>query len=78
MKTKHHEIDYKEFQIWKDSREVIYASSERESKSLICTLNGGIKVMVAGKITWQGIQPYSAIEAYNSITEEFVSPLKEH
>lgn len=75
MKTKHHEVTLKEFQDWYANQDVLFASSSRERKRLVCSLNGVIKVIVAGKIVWQGIQPFSAIEAYNNITEEYVNPL---
>ena len=49
--------------------------STRENKRLVCSLNGNIKVLVANEVVWQGTQPFSAIEAYNEITEKYVNPL---
>ena len=54
---------------------VLLTSSSRENKRIVCSLNGNIKVIVAGEVVWQGTQPFSAIEAYNEITEKYVNPL---
>lgn len=67
----HHEIDLGGFQEWLAEKEVDFASSTRERKRLTVALNGNIRVSVAGRTVYLGLQPYSAVEAYNSITEEF-------
>jgi len=67
---KHHEIEFSEFQKWFETVEITYANSTRERKSLSCTLKGNFIVRVYKDIVWQGVQPYSALEAYNNITKE--------
>ena len=74
-KLKPHEVTLTEFQDWHSKEEVLFASSSRENKRLYCSLNGNIKILVAGEVVWQGIQPFSAVEAYNAITEKYVNPL---
>ena len=74
-KLKPHTVTLEEFQDWYAKEDVLFASSSRENKRLVCSLNGNIKVLVAGQIVWQGTQPFSAIEAYNEITEKYVNPL---
>jgi hypothetical protein len=66
------EINLEDLQKWYESEEVTYASSTRERKSLTCTLKGNFIVRVAGSIVWQGVQPFSAVEAYNSVTKKFI------
>lgn len=74
-KSTHHQVTLEEFQDWYAKEDVLFASSSRERKRLVCSLNGTIKVLVAGKVVWQGIQPYAAVEAYNGITEKYIDPL---
>jgi hypothetical protein len=74
MRPKPHEIELAGLQEWYASEEVTYASSNRESKRLVCTLNGTFKVKVAGETVWQGMQLYGAVEAYNAVTEKYVMP----
>lgn len=54
-----------------DSEDVTYASSSRERKKLTCDLKGCLRVTVAHKLVYEGINPSDAINAYNSITEKF-------
>ncbi len=68
------DINLAELQEWLSDEEVTYASSSRERKRLTVSFNGTLKVMVDGKTVWQGIQPFSAVEAYNTITEKYVAP----
>ncbi len=68
------DINLAELQQWLAEEDVTFASSTRERKRLTATFNGTLKVMVAGKTVWQGIQPFSAVEAYNAITEKYVEP----
>ena len=74
-KLKPHVVTLEEFQDWYAKEDVLFASSSRENKRLVCSLNGNIKVLVASEVVWQGTQPFSAIEAYNEITEKYVNPL---
>lgn len=71
-----HTIEVSELQKWVETEEVTFASSTRERKRLVSTVQGGLKVIVAGQIVWQGIQPYSAVEAYNKITEKYIDNSK--
>jgi len=74
-RLKPHTVTLEEFQDWYAKEDVLFASSSRENKRIVCSLNGNIKVIVAGEVVWQGTQPFSAIEAYNEITEKYVNPL---
>ena len=74
---KSHTIELKDLQEWIATEDVTFASSTRERKRLVATLNGGLKVIVAGKTVWEGIQPFSAMEAYNSITEKYIDETKD-
>lgn len=69
--TKPHTVELKELQEWLQSAELIFASSSRERKKLVAVPTGGFIVYVAGEVKWMGIQPFSAVEAYNSITEKY-------
>jgi len=75
---KHHELDLAEFlKFLEEEPEVLYASSSRENKRLICKLKGNFEVRVGGEVVWSGMQPYSAVEAYNNITKKWIYPLKD-
>ena len=74
-KLKPHTVTLEEFQDWYAKEDVLFASSSKENKRLVCSLNGNIKVLVAGEVVWQGTQHFSAVEAYNGITEKYVNPL---
>lgn len=67
---KHHEIEINGLIEWLSQAEIVYASSSREHKKLVATPNGTLKVTVAGQTVWEGMQPFSAVEAYNSVTEK--------
>ncbi len=66
--------DFRKFLAEED---VVYARSSRENKSLSVSLNGTLTVIVAGKITYKGWQPFSAVEAYNEATTKWVDPTKD-
>jgi hypothetical protein len=74
---KSHTIELKDLQEWIATEDVTFASSTRERKKLVATLNGGLKVIVAGKTVWEGIQPFSAVEAYNAVTEKYIDTSKD-
>ena len=74
---KAHQITLAELQEWYLDQEVLFASSSRERKRLVCTLNGGYIVRVAGNIVWQGVQPFAAVEAYNAIVDKYDDPIKD-
>jgi len=71
-----HTIEVSELQKWLETEEVTFASSTRERKRLVSTVQGGLKVIVAGQTVWQGIQPYTAVEVYNKITEKYIDTSK--
>lgn len=76
MKTKSHTIELADFQHWLEEESMTFASSTRERKRLVVTLRGNIQIFVGNVIVWQGQQPYSAVEKYNSITEKYTDPLE--
>lgn len=75
--SKDNSIKLEDFQTWLSELENTYAMSTRENKRLVITYKGGMKVMVGGEVKWQGTEPYSAIEAYNAISEKWVNPNKD-
>jgi len=70
-KQKHHTVELSDLQKFISDDYLTFANSTRERKSLICTLNGSLKIFVGHKVIWEGIQPFAAVEKYNSITEEY-------
>jgi hypothetical protein len=77
MKQNYHTIELQDLQEWIETEDITFASSTRERKSLVTTLNGGLKVIVGGTVVWEGCQPFSAIEVYNSITEKWIDVTKD-
>lgn len=75
MKT--HKIEVSELQEWLKTEDKTFASSYRERKSLVVTLSGVLKVIVAGTVIWEGIHPLAAVEAYNAVTEKYVDTAKD-
>ncbi len=71
-KNSPHTIKLEELQQFVEIEYKTYASSTRERKSLLVTLQGTYLVIVAGETIHKGIQPLAAVEAYNSITDEHV------
>jgi hypothetical protein len=74
---KSHTIELEDLQKWIETEDVTFTSSTRERKRLVATLNGGLKVIVAGVTVWEGMQHFSAVEAYNSITEKYIDTAKD-
>ncbi len=70
-------IELSDFQKFLAEEDVVYARSSRENKSLVCSLNGTLTVIVAGKIAYQGMQPFPAVEAYNEATTKYINPIKD-
>ena len=66
MKTKHL-IEINQLLEFKDSNEVIYASSSSENKKFTISLHGGYRVYVNNELKFESTQPYPAIEFYNEI-----------
>ncbi len=73
---KPHEVKLEDLQEWVETTEVVFASSTRERKRLTATPNGNLKVVVAGKVIWEGIQPHDAVAVYNSINEKYIDKTK--
>jgi superfamily II DNA or RNA helicase len=69
---KSHTIELAELQKSLEEECLTLASSRRERKMLVANLNGGLKVIVNGKVVWEGVHPYYAVEAYNNVTEKHI------
>jgi hypothetical protein len=65
--SKPHTINLKEFSDYLSTYSVVYTRNIKLKKEIRVYLNGGIKIFHEGVIVWQGIQPYNAVEVYNSI-----------
>jgi hypothetical protein len=64
--NKTQQLEISDFQEWLISNEALYAA-EGTRKKLTVTMNGGYNIYHNGEIVYQCMQPYSAIEKYNSI-----------
>lgn len=62
-----HTIELKEFTDYLFTHSVMYAMSTKENKELRVYLNGAIKIFHEGVKVWEGVQPYKAVEVYNTI-----------
>ena len=71
---KNFHIELDALQRWLNDEEVTYAYSAREQKRLVSTLQGGLRVTVAGSIIYEGINPSVAVEQYNSVTDKYIDP----
>lgn len=74
--AKHHTIEIADLQKWLEGEYVTFASSKREGKRLVATLQGKLKVLVGNEVVWHGTQAFPAMEAYNSITEKYIDETK--
>ena len=63
--NKIYELNVNDLLEWKAKQRIMYASDSRSTKKLFLNLNGGFELEVKGKVIWQGIQAYSAVEKYN-------------
>ena len=71
-----HEITVTELLEWKADKLVEYASSHgRVNKQLYATLNGGFEVHHNRVKVFECIQPYLAVEKYNSIDMNTPNPI---
>jgi hypothetical protein len=61
-----HEIKLPELQEWLLTAEMIYAS-DGEGKRLVVNASGGFTLWHNNTIFWQGVQPFMAVEKYNSL-----------
>lgn len=66
-----HEIKLEDLQAWiEGSPKILFASAsggETGRKTLEATINGSFIVTHKGVEVWSGIQPFNAVEKYNSI-----------
>jgi len=61
------ELNVNDLLEWREKQKLMYATDSRKNKRLLLNLNGGFEIEVKGEIVWQGVQAYSAVEAYNEI-----------
>lgn len=66
MKT--HTITLDELFKFQQNEKIIYASSSKENKILYLTLRGSYEIWHNNKLIKETIQPYTAVETYNNIT----------
>lgn len=71
-----HEIDEKNLREWQLESEFEFASSTRERKRLTATLDGYLKICVAGVTKWKGRSAAEAAAIYNGITRKYEAPNK--
>ncbi len=64
---KRHEIELTSLQEWQSEQKVIFASSSKEDKQLYCTLRGSYEVWHKGERILETMQPFTAVEKYNSL-----------
>ena len=62
-----HTVELKELQDFQTEQKVLFASSSKEQKKLYCTLRGSYEIWHYGVLVLETMQPYSAIEHYNSL-----------
>lgn len=53
---------------WQQKNWMVYASSTKERKKLVCSLSGYFEVIVGNAIVWRGRDAGGATNKYNSIT----------
>ena len=63
-----HTIEVKDLAEWRNEQRVLFAFSSKEGKKLFANLNGGYEIDVKGVKVFECIQPFQAVEKYNSIT----------
>lgn len=67
-RKQHEELNCNDLMEWVTGREYDYAFRLVNGRkiALTVTLQGGYKVYVDGEIVWQGVQPFVAVEKFNS------------
>lgn len=60
-------LDLEHFSEWATTERVMYASESKTGKKLFVTLTGNIQIEVNGKIVWEGLTYYTAIEKFNEL-----------
>lgn len=68
MKT--HIIGVESLIEWQRDNKILFASSHKEDKKLYCTLRGSYEVWHKREKILETMQPFTAVEKYNSITSE--------
>lgn len=58
-------LELSDLQEWLLTTELLYARDG--NKKLVTIPLGGFRIYQAGEMVWQGIQPYAAVEKYNSL-----------
>jgi hypothetical protein len=70
-----HTVEVSVFKQFLDDEEVTFASSSREKKWLTVSLKGSFRVCCLAKGgIYTGTSPEEAVEAYNNITEKYITP----
>jgi hypothetical protein len=59
-------VDLTQFQEWKAKHRLLYSFCKKRNVRLWVYLNGNMAVEKEGKIIWQGIQPWNAVEEFNN------------
>lgn len=65
MKT--HTIEIESLQEFQSREKILFAMSTKENKFLYCTLRGSYEVWHGKVLVMESMQPFSAVEKYNSI-----------
>ncbi len=61
------EITIEELRDWASMHTVLYAVDTKSDKKLYCTLRGSYEVWHKGEKILETMQPFTAVEKYNSI-----------
>ena len=63
-----HQIKLENLQNWLNKDQLtLYANSTKDEKSLYATLGGSFEVHFKGEVVHRTMQPYDAVEKYNSL-----------
>lgn len=62
-----HTVDLNALISWQSEEKVLFASSTKENKKLYLTLRGSYEVWHKEERVLETMQPYRAVEKYNSI-----------
>lgn len=65
--SKLHQVDLKDLIKWQSDEKVLFASSLGAKKRLYATLRGSYEVWHNGERIYETMQPFNAVEKYNSI-----------
>ena len=62
-----HQIELTDLMNFHSTNKIVYARSTKENKILYCTLRNSYEVWHLGKLVIETMQPFVAVEKYNSI-----------